>query len=435
MEADVKTVKSKSLIRRYFEINLLYKILAGLILGAIFGAIFQNANGAIAVLEPFGDIFIRLLKMIIVPIVTASLIVGCSSIAPSDLGRVGAKVLLFYLATSFFAILIGLGVGIFLEPGAGLGITGAASAQAKAANAPPMSQILVNLFPTNPIEAMAKGEILQIITFSLFFGVALSFVKDSKDERLSKLGRLIYDVFDGINHIMFKIVGWIMQYAPIGVFALIFIVFSKQGVKAFGPLLGVTISTYIGFIAHVALIFTLACLAIKISPLKFLNKVKSPMITAFVTRSSGGTLPISMKTADEDMGVPKQIYGFALPVGATVNMNGTIIYLGICAIFIANAVGVQLDMGAKLTIILTAVLAAVGTAGVPGAGAIMLLMVLESVGLKVESGSAVAAAYALILGIDAILDMGRTSLNVGGDMLGAVFVAKNENSLDMSKWE
>ena len=343
--------------------------------------------------------------------------------------------LLFYLATSFFAILIGLGVGIFLEPGAGLGITGTASAQAKAANAPSMSQILVNLFPTNPIEAMAKGEILQIITFSLFFGVALSFVKDSKDERLSKLGHLIYDVFDGINHIMFKVVGWIMQYAPIGVFALIFIVFSKQGVKAFGPLLGVTISTYIGFIAHVALIFTLACLAIKISPLKFLNKVKSPMITAFVTRSSGGTLPISMKTADEDMGIPRQIYGFALPVGATVNMNGTIIYLGICAIFIANAVGVQLDMGAKLTIILTAVLAAVGTAGVPGAGAIMLLMVLESVGLKVESGSAVAAAYALILGIDAILDMGRTSLNVGGDMLGAVFVAKNENSLDMSKWE
>ncbi|WP_314989571.1 dicarboxylate/amino acid:cation symporter [uncultured Campylobacter sp.] len=435
MEADVKTVKSKSLIRRYFEINLLYKILAGLILGVIFGAVFQNATGAISVLEPFGDIFIRLLKMIIVPIVTASLIVGCSSIAPSDLGRVGAKVLLFYLATSFFAILIGLGVGIFLEPGAGLGITGTASAQAKAANAPSMSQILVNLFPTNPIEAMAKGEILQIITFSLFFGVALSFVKDSKDERLSKLGHLIYDVFDGINHIMFKVVGWIMQYAPIGVFALIFIVFSKQGVKAFGPLLGVTISTYIGFIAHVALIFTLACLAIKISPLKFLNKVKSPMITAFVTRSSGGTLPISMKTADEDMGIPRQIYGFALPVGATVNMNGTIIYLGICAIFIANAVGVQLDMGAKLTIILTAVLAAVGTAGVPGAGAIMLLMVLESVGLKVESGSAVAAAYALILGIDAILDMGRTSLNVGGDMLGAVFVAKNENSLDMSKWE
>ena len=298
-----------------------------------------------------------------------------------------------------------------------------------------MSQILVNLFPTNPIEAMAKGEILQIITFSLFFGVALSFVKDSKDERFSKLGHLIYDVFDGINHIMFKIVSWIMQYAPIGVFALIFTVFSQQGVKAFGPLLGVTVSTYIGFIVHVALIFTLACLAIKISPLKFLNKVKSPMITAFVTRSSGGTLPVSMKTAEEDMGIPKQIYGFALPVGATVNMNGTIIYLGICAIFIANAVGVQLDMGAKLTIILTAVLAAVGTAGVPGAGAIMLMMVLESVGLKAGDGSAVAAAYALILGIDAILDMGRTSLNVGGDMLGAVFVAKNENSLDMSKCE
>lgn len=425
----------RGIVQKYFEANLLLKILAGLILGAVCGIIFQDAKDTIVILKPFGDVFIRLLKMIIVPIVMASLIVGCSSISPSDLGRVGAKVLLFYIFTSFLAILVGLAVGLVLEPGVGLNITGSGDVAGKAANAPSMSSILLNLFPTNPFEALAKGEILQIITFSLFFGVALSFVKDSKDERLSKLGHLIYDVFDGINHIMFKVVGWIMQYAPIGVFALIFIVFSQQGVKAFGPLLGVTISTYIGFIAHVALIFTLACLAIKISPLKFLNKVKSPMITAFVTRSSGGTLPISMKTADEDMGVPKQIYGFALPVGATVNMNGTIIYLGICAIFIANAVGVQLDMGAKLTIILTAVLAAVGTAGVPGAGAIMLLMVLESVGLKVESGSAVAAAYALILGIDAILDMGRTSLNVGGDMLGAVFVAKNENSLDMSKWE
>ena len=297
----------RGIVQKYFEANLLLKILAGLILGAVFGAIFQNATGAIEILKPFGDIFIRLLKMIIVPIVMASLIVGCSSISPSDLGRVGAKVLIFYILTSFLAIVVGLAVGLILEPGAGLHITGSGDIGGKAANAPSMSSILVNLFPTNPFEAIAKGEILQIITFSLFFGVALSFLKDSKDERLSRLGNLIYDVFDGINHIMFYVIRWIMEYAPFGVFALIFIVFSQQGVKAFGPLLGVTISTYIGFIAHVALIFTLACLAIKISPLKFLNKVKSPMITAFVTRSSGGTLPISMKTADEDMGVPKQI--------------------------------------------------------------------------------------------------------------------------------
>ena len=420
----------RGIIQKYFEVNLLLKILAGLILGAVCGIFFQDAKDAIVILKPFGDVFIRLLKMIIVPIVMASLIVGCSSISPSDLGRVGAKVLLFYIFTSFLAILVGL----VLEPGVGLNITGSGDVAGKAANAPSMSSILLNLFPTNPFEALAKGEILQIITFSLFFGVALSFLKDSKDERLSRLGNLIYDVFDGVNHIMFYVIRWIMEYAPFGVFALIFIVFSQQGVKAFGPLLGVTVSAYIGFAAQIFVVYFLICLTVKISPIKFLKKVRSPMLTAFVTRSSGGTLPVSMKTAEEDMGIPKQIYGFALPVGATVNMNGTIIYLGICAIFIANAVGVQLDAGAKLTIVLTSVLAAVGTAGVPGAGAIMLLMVLESVGLKVEAGSAVAAAYALILGIDAILDMGRTSMNVTGDMLGALVVAKNEKKLDEGKW-
>ncbi|WP_298945989.1 dicarboxylate/amino acid:cation symporter [uncultured Campylobacter sp.] len=424
----------RGIVQKYFEANLLLKILAGLILGAVCGIIFQDAKDAIVILKPFGDVFIRLLKMIIVPIVMASLIVGCSSISPSDLGRVGAKVLIFYILTSFLAIIVGLAVGLILEPGAGLHITGSGDVAGKAANAPSMSSILVNLFPTNPFEAIAKGEILQIITFSLFFGVALSFLKDSKDERLSRLGNLIYDVFDGINHIMFYVIRWIMEYAPFGVFALIFIVFSQQGVKAFGPLLGVTVSAYIGFAAQIFVVYFLICLIVKINPFKFLKKVRSPMLTAFVTRSSGGTLPISMKTAEEDMGIPKQIYGFALPVGATVNMNGTIIYLGICAMFIANAVGVELDSGAKMTIILTAVLAAVGTAGVPGAGAIMLLMVLESVGLKVEGGSAVAAAYALILGIDAILDMGRTSMNVTGDMLGALVVAKNEKKLDESKW-
>ena len=431
----MQTGAKYGILRRYFEINLLLKILIGLVLGAIFGMIFQDAKDAIVILKPFGDVFIRLLKMIIVPIVMASLIVGCSSISPSDLGRVGAKILLFYVLTSFLAIIIGLGVGLVLDPGAGMNITGSGNVAGKAANAPTISSIFLNLFPTNPFEAFAKGEILQIITFSLFFGIALSFLKDSKDERLNRLGHLLYDVFDGVNHIMFHIVRWIMEYAPIGVFALIFIVFSQQGVKAFGPLLGVTITTYIGFVAQIVIVYFTTCLLIKINPLKFFKKVRPPMLTAFVTRSSGGTLPLSMKTADEDMGISRDVYGFALPVGATVNMNGTIIYLGICAIFIANAVGVELDSAAKMTIILTATLAAVGTAGVPGAGAIMLLMVLESVGLKVEAGSAVAAAYALILGIDAILDMGRTSLNVTGDILGALVVAKNENKLDESKWK
>ena len=195
-----------------------------------------------------------------------------------------------------------------------------------------------------------------------------------------------------------------------------------------------TISVYIGLLLQIVLVYCVICVIYKLSPIKFLKKVRPPMVTAFVTRSSGATIPVSMETAEKDMGVPRSIFGFTIPVGATINMDGTTIYLGVCAIFIANIVGVPLNFSQQLTVVLTAVLASIGTAGVPGAGAIMLLMVLESVGLKVEAGSVVAIAYGMILGIDAILDMGRTSMNVVGDMVGAVIVAKSENELDMEVW-
>lgn len=232
---------------------------------------------------------------------------------------------------------------------------------------------------------------------------------------------------------MFKIVKWVMQYAPIGVFALMFVVFNKNGAEAFGSLANVTISLYVGLALQIFLVYCVICLFIKISPLDFLKKVRPPMITAFVTRSSNGTLPISMQTAENDMGVPKSIYGFVLPVGATVNMNGTTVYLGVCSLFMANACGVDLTFNNYITIVVTSLLAAIGTAGIPGAGAIMLLLVLESIGLKVEG--IVAIAYGMIFAMDAILDMGRTSMNVVGDMIASVYVAKSENELDMSKWQ
>lgn len=212
-----------------------------------------------------------------------------------------------------------------------------------------------------------------------------------------------------------------------------FVVFNKNGAEAFGSLANVTISLYVGLALQIFLVYCVICLFIKISPLDFLKKVRPPMITAFVTRSSNGTLPISMQTAENDMGVPKSIYGFVLPVGATVNMNGTTVYLGVCSLFMANACGVDLTFNNYITIIVTSLLAAIGTAGIPGAGAIMLLLVLESIGLKVEG--IVAIAYGMIFAMDAILDMGRTSMNVVGDMIASVYVAKSENELDMSKWQ
>lgn len=423
----------KSIFSCYFKFNLLIKILVGLVLGAIAGLIFQNNTGMIEFLTPFGDLFIRLLKMIMVPVIACTLIVGASTIAPSHLGRIGGKLVLFYMITSVFAIIIGLAVGMVFQPGSGLELA-AIEGKARAAQSPSITTILLNIVPTNPMNSLSEGQVLPIIFFCLLFGIALAFGRDSEDESVRKSSDAVFYFIDGVSHAMFKIVRWVMQYAPFGVFALIFIVFSKNGATAFGPLATVTASVYVGLILQVVIVYFGVCLVMRLSPWKFLVKVRHPMVTAFVTRSSGATLPVSIDAA-ERMGVPKSVYGFGLPVGSTINMDGTTIYLGVCAIFIANAVGVPLDFSQQITIVLTAVLASIGTAGVPGAGAIMLLMVLESVGLKVEAGSAVAVAYGMILGIDALLDMGRTSMNVVGDMSGVVAIAKSENELDMDRWE
>jgi Na+/H+-dicarboxylate symporters len=234
---------------------------------------------------------------------------------------------------------------------------------------------------------------------------------------------------------MYKVVHGIMQYAPIGVFVLIAQVFAQQGAKAIGPLLIVTLTVYVGLIVHLVVIYGGLLSVYKLGFGKFLKGANEAMITAFVTRSSSGTLPVTMRCSEENLGVPRTIGSFTLPLGATINMDGTAIYLGVCAMFIGFATGSPLTLNQQLTVIITATLASIGTAGVPGAGAIMLIMVLESVGLNVVEGSAVAAAYAMILGIDALLDMGRTCLNVTGDMVGSSIVAKTEKELDMSKWK
>jgi len=210
--------------------------------------------------------------------------------------------------------------------------------------------------------------------------------------------------------------------------------FAKQGPKVVGPLALVTLTVYIALAVHVLVVYGTFLRVFGLRLGKFLKMAREAMITAFVTRSSSGTLPVTMKNT-ENMGVPRGIYSFTLPLGATINMDGTCIYQGVCALFVAFAIGRPLSFPEQMIVILTATLASIGTAGVPGAGAIMLLMVLDSVGLTVEPGSAVAAAYAMILGIDAILDMGRTCINVTGDMVGTAIVAKSEGELDITKWE
>jgi Na+/H+-dicarboxylate symporter len=432
-------IKKRGMFDWYFKTNLLARILLGLVLGALVGVVLGFFPDAVKPFVDnskfFGDLFVRLLKMIVVPVILFSLIAGAASIAPSRLGKVGVKILVFYLITSALAVTIGLVFANILQPGAGFGIVGNAAIKGKDAATPTIVQILLNIVPTNPVESLNKGDVLPIIFFAVVFGIGLSYVKDSKSSPLAKAGGMLLDIMNASAETMYKIVAGIMQYAPIGVFVLIAQVFAQQGPKAIGPLLIVTLTVYIGLLVHLVGVYGGLLSVYRLGFMKFLKGANEAMITAFVTRSSGGTLPITMRCTEEKLGVPRTIASFTLPLGATINMDGTAIYLGVCAMFIGYATGNPLTFNQQLTVVITATLASIGTAGVPGAGAIMLLMVLESIGLKVTEGSAVAAAYAMILGIDALLDMGRTSLNVTGDMAGTAIVAKTENELDMSVWK
>lgn len=415
----------------YFKSNLLMRILIGLIAGALVGIIFGQS---ILWLQPFGDLFVRLLKMIVMPVIIATLVVGAASISPATLGKVGIKIILFYLLTSAFAVFFGLLSGNIFRPGAGLGLTGTAEVAGRELTQPSLIDTLLNIVPTNPIAAITSGNVLPTIFFAIIFGIGISYLKINKNERIKKSGEVLFSVFDGTAEVMYRVVHGVMQYAPIGVFALISVVFAKQGAQAVSSLGVVTAAAFVGYIAHILVIYGGLLALNKLRMGTFFKGARGPMVTAFVTRSSSGTLPVTMQAIDEDLGVDKTVYSFTLPLGATINMDGTAIYQGVCAIFIGLAIGMPLSIVQQLTVILTAVLASIGTAGVPGAGAIMLLMVLNSVGLPVTEGSAVAAAYAMILGIDAILDMGRTCTNVTGDMCGTVLVAKSEKKLDLSKW-
>lgn len=426
----IKDLKSK----------LLIMILISLIIGAVLGMLAsayaskETLKTLISISDPIGNIFIRLLKMIVMPVIIFTLISGVSSISPKHLGIVGIVILIFYMITSVISSVFGLAVGNLLKPGLDLDLN-MAMATTKEFVKPNFIDTLLSTIPTNPFSSFAKndGDVLPTIFFSIFFGISLAFCRDNENTKNS--ADIVYKFFDGCTNIIIKIVGWIMFYAPIGVFALIFTVFAKNGPESFKSLLKVTYTIYIAFAIQLIIVYSIINLIFGINPKKFLVKIFEPLFTAFVTRSSGGTLPISMKVADEKMGINQGIYSFTLPLGATINMNGTAIYLGICSIFISNATGNALGFNAQLTVVVVSVLAAVGTAGVPGAGSIMLLMVLNSIGLDINSDVNVAAAYGMILGIDAILDMGRTALNISGDLCGTAVVAKLTKQMDMNKWK
>lgn len=393
--------------------NLSTKILIALGLGIIAG-LELGADGvdlAKTWIAPFGTIFMNMIKMIIVPLVFSSLVIGVCSLGDvKKIGRIGAKTMAYYLGTTAFAIVLGLILAIVIQPGAGVNMP-ADGVKAAAQAAPPIMKVIIDIFPTNAMEAMLKANMLQIIVFSLFIGIGISMV----GERAEYLKRTI----DGLAEVSYKIVGMIMNFAPIGVFGLITPVVAANGPAVLLPLLKVVIAVYLGCLLHAVIVYGAMLQFIgKISPVKFFKGIAPAQLLAFTSCSSGGSLPVNMACVQK-LGVSKEISSFVLPLGATINMDGTAVYQGVCALFIAQIYGVDLTSGQLLTVILTGTLASIGTAGVPGAGFIMLTMILTAIGLPLEGS-------ALIAGIDRILDMPRTCVNITGDATVCYLVDKSE---------
>lgn len=383
--------------------NLSIKILISLVLSVIVG-LMAGVEGLPFIkwwLAPIGTIFINLIKMVIVPIVFTSLVVGMTSLGDlKKLGRIGVKTIFIYMFTTAIAIMIGFAVAGVIHPGIGLEM--AAGEAVKVKEAPSIMQVLVAMVPTNPVASMAKADILPTIVFALFVGVGILQVGGKKSQ-------LLIDWFDAAAEVSYKIINMVMQFAPIGVFCLLLPVVAENGPKVLLPLLSVIACMAIGSIIHaVAIYSTMARVWAKISPIKFFEGVSEAILIAFTTCSSAATLPINMKNCQEKLGCSREISSFVLPLGATINMDGTAIYMGVCSLFIANVYGIDLTLAQMGMIVLTGTLASIGTAGVPGAGLIMLSMVLLSVGLPMEG-------LALVAGIDRILDMFRTTVNITGD--------------------
>ena len=396
--------------------NLSFKIFISLILSVIVGLITGTEYLPFIKwwIAPIGTMFINLIKMMIVPVVFTSLVVGMTSLGDiKKLGCIGAKTLGLYLITTAVAIVIGFGVAGVSHPGIGMEMSGAAAPTVKAA--PSIMEVFVAMIPANPVQSMAKADILPVIIFALFVGVGIIQVGGEKGKRLS-------DFFDSCAEVCYKIIAMVMEVAPIGVFALLLPVVAQNGPKVLLPLLSVIASVAIGCVLHAILVYSsLASVLGKISPIKFFRGMSEAMLIAFTTCSSSATLPINMKNTEEKLGVSRDIASFVLPLGATINMDGTALYMGVCSLFIANVFGIDLTMQQMMMIVLTGTLASIGTAGVPGAGLIMLAMVLQSVGLPIEG-------LALVAGIDRVLDMFRTCLNITGDAAVAVVVNETEKS-------
>lgn len=407
------------------KIGLSTQIFIALLIGALFGVVIhywipssyiKDTVIVEGVLYVVGQGFIRLMQMLVVPLVFCSLICGSMAIGDTKtLGKVGVKTIGFYLVTTALAVCVALGSALLINPGRGLDMDavqkGTVSSTTEATS---LVDTLLNIIPKNPVQSMANGDMLPIIVFALFVGIMLA--------KLGTRGSVVANFFSQFNDVMMEMTMAIMKIAPIGVFCLIARTFATVGFSAFAPML-----KYMG---NVTLALAIQCLVVyqillfvftRLNPFKFIKKFLPVMGFAFSTATSNATIPMSIDTLSKKMGVSKQISSFTIPLGATINMDGTSIMQGVAVVFIAQAYGIPLTMGNLATVVVTATLASIGTAGVPSVGLVTLAMVLNSVGLPTEG-------IALIMGIDRILDMLRTAVNITGDAVCTTIIARQQGA-------
>ncbi len=396
--------------------KLWLKVLIGLVLGLVVGsAIGPKAE----YLRPIGTIFLSLISMLVVLLVFSSMTVGITSIHdPKKLGRVGAKTLAIFFVTTLIAIVLGIGAAYVFKPGVGVVLPH--SGPIEIHESPKISDILLSVVPNNPFASLAEGNVLQIIVFSIFLGIAINFSGEK--------GKPLLRVLEALAETMYRLTSIVMEFAPIGVFAIMASVAGTFGLGILIPLGKFLLTYYLACFVH--LIFVegaILLIGARLSPIPFIKGMGDAILLALSTNSSSATLPVTLHCVQANLGVSKNIASFVVPLGSTINMNGTAIFQGLTTLFVAQAYGIDLGWQALLTIVVTATLSAIGAAGIPGTGYIMLFVVLKSVGLPVEG-------LLIIAGIDRVREMVSTVLNVLGDAVTAVFVAKTEDELNIEQY-
>ena len=393
------------------RISLPTQMAIGMALGIAAGMLFPDMGSTF---KPLGQLFINLIRMVVVPLVLCTIVAGSASVGDiNKLGRVASKTLIYYFGTTAVAVVLGLVFANIFNPGEGLNIA-TEGLKAKSATPPKMVDVFLNIIPLNPIDAMGKGNMLQVIFFAMLFGFGLSAVGER--------GKTTYAFFDGAAETMIKVTNMVMIYAPVGVFGLIAFTVSKHGADVLLPLIKVIGVMYVACLVHVLVCYLPLVRVSGITVGHFFKVLSAPLMIAFTTCSSAAALASNLIQCQK-LGASKPVASFSLPLGNTINMDGTAVYMGVVAIFVAEIYGIPMPFDKQFQVLATGILASIGSVGVPGAGLIMSTIVFTQVGIPLEG-------IAIIAGIDRVMDMARTTMNVLGDATGAIVVSKWEGELD-----